>query len=81
MRLKGAPTSPLDPQLARLLVDGPWSVGKQLRDLPPHDALRRLWAQHGDAILRSLPPRGVPWFVERDRFVRDIRREQTGALS
>jgi hypothetical protein len=72
MRLKGT-TPPLDPQLRQLLVDGPWSVGKTLRDLPPHDELRAAWQRHGAAILATLPPRVVPWFVERDRFVAELR--------
>jgi hypothetical protein len=30
----------------------------------------------GAVMLASLPPRVVPWFVERDRFVRDVRAER-----
>lgn len=74
MRVKGTRPTPLDEPLRQLLLVGP-PLGKTVRDFPSHDELRRLWQQHGAAILASLPPRVVPWFVERDRFVRDVRRE------
>ena len=67
-----ASTEALSPEMATLLLDGPWAVGKTLHDLPPHDELRRLWARHGATLPRR---RRRAWFLDRDVLVRTLRGE------
>jgi hypothetical protein len=66
----------LSEELRTILLDGPWAIGKTLRDLPPHDELRAVWAVHGPALLASRPRRRRPWFLGRDWFVKLIRGEE-----
>jgi hypothetical protein len=74
MRAK-IPVPPLSPELRTILLEGPWAVGQLPKDLPPHDELRALWAQHGPALKATLPRGKKPWFPERDWFIRQIRGE------
>jgi hypothetical protein len=86
MKVKGvAPAEPLSEELHLILLWGPWKVGKTLRQIPPHDTLRLLWAVHGAALFgepapqqrpRAAMPRGQePWFIGRDWFVTLARGE------
>ena len=70
-----APIGPLSAELRTILLEGPWAVGKEQRDLPRHDELRAIWAVHGAALAASLPRGRRAWFVERDAFVRMVRGE------
>ena len=69
------PALPLSPEMRSVLLHGPWSVNKTLRDLPPHDELRALWAVHGPSLLAANDCPKKPWFLERDWFVSYVRRE------
>ena len=72
---RGSSTSALSADMRRLLIDGPWAIGLRLRQLPPHDDLRAIWAVHGAEIVRSLQNEPRAWFMQRDLFVSELRRE------
>jgi hypothetical protein len=77
MRTKSvAPATPLSPELQTLLCEGPWSVGLDLRSMPPHNELAALWAVHGDVLTASMPRGQKPWFVRRLWFVRVLRGDE-----
>ena len=77
MRLKTpSPSSALSPELKRLLLEGPWAVGKTLLESPDHDTLRELWRVHGAALLASKGCPRTPWFLDRDAFVKAVRGER-----
>jgi hypothetical protein len=62
--------SPEDEQLLRYgPAQAPWPSPAT------HDRLRVLWAIHGATITASMPRGRPPWFVSRDWFVRQVRRE------
>lgn len=67
-RRRATEAEPISPTVRSILRDGPWSVGKALKDLD-HDELRRAWAVVGPELVASLPRNREAWFVERDRFV------------
>jgi hypothetical protein len=73
--------SPADEQLLRF---GPSPPTYQQPSMAEHARLRGVWALHGAAIRSSMPRdrRGklqLPWFVQRDWFVRQIRGEPSSA--
>ena len=63
----------LSAELRQVLLFGPHSIGKTLHDYD-HDALRVVWQAH-KAELLARAGRTPPWFVDRDWFVRVVRRE------
>ena len=75
MPTRRAAPPPLSPELRRLLIEGPYVLGRALPSKQEHDELRELWRLHGAAIEASLPRGKRAWFVERDWFVRQVRRE------
>lgn len=79
MRVRTNPPGPfstLSRELKTILLDGPFVLGKTLRDLPPHDDLRALWRQHEAALLAAARKRRKPaWFLDRDLLVRKVRGE------
>jgi hypothetical protein len=75
MPIKRASPPPLSPDLREILLFGPWKVGQQLKDLPPHNELRELWRIHEAALIASLPRGARAWFEDRDEFVRAARGE------
>ena len=63
----------LTSELERLLLDGPASIGKTERQLPPYEELRRTWLAHA-AVLEG--KRRDPWFPQHDWWVRTVQGEE-----
>ena len=72
MNLREDAAQTLTPDLERLLLDGPESVGKMDRELPPHEELRRAWLAHA-AVLEGKRP--DPWFPRIDWWTRTCQGE------
>jgi hypothetical protein len=75
-RGRDTPAERLDPELRKILLHGPWSVGKTLLEIPDHDSLRELWHRHHEALLASKGCPRTPWFLDRDAFVKVVRGER-----
>jgi hypothetical protein len=61
--------APVSAELQRILLEGPWAIGKTLHDVN-HDELRAAWHMYGAALEAALPKGQRAWFRDRDMFVR-----------